>query len=1400
MSERDVVRKNLLTAYRRLSPLEQSLIHLCAVIYEPAAEPVIYSCFRKTRLARQYSHIASLQDIKAVLRRLRQLDLLTAQWRCHPVFMELAMRQAVAHSDKAYFQDLVNAVHEIMPFSDCHRYAAGSEAHGHRLMRDFRIGIHAMIPSVYLDCYRQLTSQHTPDSNQVDPFVQVVQNPFDPAWFRLLPADVQIRALIAIFSRTLSHLEPDTDALKYGISPKFINHLPESEKAEFYSHLLTRLLLGGHTATVRTLLSETDTSPLLAGFSGWTCLLEGQTQTAVQQFEADLAHLQKWTRNKAAYFKGLAGVFYILSLFRQADSALFEKMESALKSARSNKFQGNDLKTLYILLNAVGHILRFETETAARTLSGIQTGDNPLVAYFSALAKFGITRTLDSPSLERLSRLFHRAKDAGLHWLALECALLLNAAAAPDQERTAYVRKVQAIGGAHSLLTIIEPEAPWKTRLHALTYSLHATSPNGLKPGELRLIWVIRLKDQRMELIPKEQKRTVSGTWTPGKALSLARLFANPQLDHMTRQDHILCASLQKVKRNTRVNQYYFDWEKALPALIGHPLVFLHDQPAFPVEIVSAEPKIKVESLNSSFVMKFSPVTIEHRIAVTRETPNRMSIVCLNAEQQRIARIIGRDGLIVPVSAKKEVLKAIAAVSSAVTVHSAVSEAAESTIEIDPDPLPHIHLASGLSGFRVEFFVQPFIRKGPKLKPGQGAETVVTDIDGQSYQVRRNLMRELENAGNVLTGCRSLSRFPSRHWQWLISDPYDFLDILLELNMLQQQGRIIVAWLEGNKLQVTRQVSVPDLHVRIRGKSGWFEISGQLAVDGSLSLELKEMISLIPQIRRRFVPLGKGQFLALTEDLIHQLKAISAYTELRNRALHFHPAAAPAMDELTKNLSGLETDEKWQTHLNRFRDAVHPIFRIPKGLKAILRDYQIEGFTWLSRLSFWGVGACLADDMGLGKTIQVLAVILDRASKGPSLVIAPASVCMNWMDEIHRFAPSLNVVCLEDRHREAAVQNMKPLDVLVASYGLLLHASDLLSSRTWETVVLDEAQVIKNMKAKRSQAAMTLKGNFRIITTGTPIENHLGELFTLFHFINPGLLGSSRHFFNTFSQPIEKQHDPEAKDRLKKMIRPFVLRRMKSEVLSELPPRTEVTLLVELHPKEAVFYETFRNRALKLLETGRAGASREQQFRLFGEIAKLRQACCHTRLVQPSSRIPSAKLDLFEKVMSDLLENHHKVLVFSQFVRYLALIRERLDQKGIRYRYLDGGTTKQDRKSEIDAFQAGDGDVFLISLKAGGLGLNLTSADYVIHMDPWWNPAAEAQASDRAHRIGQDRPVTVYRLVARNTIEEKIVALHQHKRNLAGTLLEGGDIAGRISARELLQMIRQEQNSIKTEP
>jgi SNF2 family DNA or RNA helicase len=347
------------------------------------------------------------------------------------------------------------------------------------------------------------------------------------------------------------------------------------------------------------------------------------------------------------------------------------------------------------------------------------------------------------------------------------------------------------------------------------------------------------------------------------------------------------------------------------------------------------------------------------------------------------------------------------------------------------------------------------------------------------------------------------------------------------------------------------------------------------------------------------------------------------------------------------------------------------------------------------------------------------------------------------------------------------------------------------SAQHWHSVVLDEAQVIKNAATKRSQAAMALTADFKMIASGTPVENHLGELWNLFRFINPGLLGSRERFVERFSNPIERgnQAGKQARQHLKKLIQPFILRRTKTQVLSELPSRTEITLQVTLSDEERHLYEALRQEAIEKI--GHVNPADGKTMQVLAEITKLRRFCCHPQLVMKNATISGSKLAVFAETVEELLDNRHKALVFSQFVDHLALVRTWLEEKGISYQYLDGSTPALERKKRVDAFQAGQGDVFLISLKAGGTGLNLTAADYVIHLDPWWNPAVEDQASDRAHRMGQLRPVTIYRLVTQDTIEEKILALHAEKRDLADSLLEGGEVAGKMDTAALLRLLKE---------
>ncbi|HXK20522.1 MAG TPA: DEAD/DEAH box helicase, partial [Polyangiaceae bacterium] len=361
--------------------------------------------------------------------------------------------------------------------------------------------------------------------------------------------------------------------------------------------------------------------------------------------------------------------------------------------------------------------------------------------------------------------------------------------------------------------------------------------------------------------------------------------------------------------------------------------------------------------------------------------------------------------------------------------------------------------------------------------------------------------------------------------------------------------------------------------------------------------------------------------------------------------------------------------------------------------------------------------------------------------------------------------------------------------LLIVSYALLQQDQAKLTELSFGTAVLDEAQFIKNSQSLRAQAAFRIQAEQRIAATGTPVENHSADLWSIFHFINPGLLGDFADFNRRFVKPIEREGGPAPEELLRRVIEPYVLRRLKRDVLQELPPLTELSHEIVLSADETARYAILRKQIHDKLFT--SWGKRENKIEVLAEITRLRRFCCHPRLVFPDAELESSKIQAFLLLVEELSENGHRALVFSQFVDFLDIVRTQLEERRVSYEYLDGSTPQAERQKRVDAFQNGSASLFLISLKAGGFGLNLTAADYVIHLDPWWNPAVESQATDRAHRIGQQRRVTVYRLITKNTIEEKIVELHAKKRGLARTLLDGGVKAEKLSAAELVRLIEE---------
>jgi len=567
--------------------------------------------------------------------------------------------------------------------------------------------------------------------------------------------------------------------------------------------------------------------------------------------------------------------------------------------------------------------------------------------------------------------------------------------------------------------------------------------------------------------------------------------------------------------------------------------------------------------------------------------------------------------------------------------------------------------------------------------------------------------------------------------------------------------------------------------------------------DVSLGIELEgETIDLLPLVlaalrsdpsaltdglyvehEGRHLHLPKERLEPITTLLLELVAQPAGPQVSRVRALGIDPALLPRPPESLARLRAALRDPKRAP--------------LPKALRATLRDYQAEGYRWLEARRRAGLGAVLADDMGLGKTVQTIALLASEraprrgsdpsrasASRAPSLVVCPKSVAPNWADELARFAPSLRVHEHHGRERQTSAEAsaaFSECDVVLTTYPTLVRDEALFAGVRFATVVLDEAQAIKTAGATLATVACALRADFRLALTGTPMENHLGELWSVMRFALPELLPDARTFARVFRRPIERDGHDLARHTLKARLAPFVLRRLKEEVASELPAKTIMVERIELSPKQREVYETVRvtmhARVQQALEE--RGLARSQIV-LLDALLKLRQAVCDPRLLKVASarRAGSAKLDALVEKLAELAAEGRRVLVFSQFVTMLELIAEALRKVDLKYVMLTGQT--EDRREVVQGFREGDAPVFLLSLKAGGSGLNLTAADVVIHYDPWWNPAAEAQATDRAHRIGQEKPVFVYKLIGKGTIEEKILALQDKKRALFASILDDG--------------------------
>ena len=1220
-----------------------------------------------------------------------------------------------------------------------------------KALRDLRIELYTGDPAKCLKRASLLEEGWADSGAHTPPLTAAVVRPVHRGWLEsLAPALADALALEQVRRRLEDR--PTGEVMDWVQARAERKGAPRELRLDWARHLI---LCGGFDAAEK-LLAPME-GPDATYELGRLTMLRGRRSAALKTWSQAHKDLKRTTRKQKAQFEGVNGLLWPMALLSKADAASIRVATEQIELA--------------VAEGGIPHYLGLVmTDTAAGLLGApprpmpaerwLDASPDPLSCLTARLMALLLGEPGEPPVLERVLEHARAVTAAELWWLSRELWDVYTRDGGTEKPTGEVSARLALIPG-RPLGEQFAGRPDWERRFTALA----ALKPSRSRSGN-RGMWVVERTPSGVQLSLLMQRKTGNG-WSTGTPVDLKRLKNPLRLGWLSEQGLAVAACLREEKVGWGADgeiEYVLKQPEALAALVGHPN--LVDGDGNPLTLRRATPRIVVEDLDEDLVLSLQPPPPRKGHALLDIGPGELALLDYNKLDSDLVKIL-ETPLAVPSTERKRVTAVLETLSALLPISSDLVKGASTDLDADPQPVLQMRRIG--ESLVVRARVRPMGPAGPVVRPGEGALTVFSTINDVPTQTERVLEAEIAALAALVEERPLLEGL--QDGDLTIEGLEQSLELVLSLADLQDDGRL--EWERGKGLTV---LTGGTPQIGVKAAKGWFAATGSVALDQEEAVELAELLAGTQT--GRFVELADGRFVALTESMVRGLETLRRFGEVKKGGVHFHPMALPMLTPMLDEATGRRTPGLKQLQ-DRMTAAEASAPQVPETLRAELRNYQVAGFQWLASLSSWGAGACLADDMGLGKTVQAIALLLHRADDGPALVVAPTSVGFNWIDEIARFAPSLSVHAFGPGDREAHIAELGPGDVIVSSYGLLQREADVLASRRWSTVVLDEAQAIKNSTTLRARAAFGLQADFRLATTGTPVENRLDELWSLFKFLLPNFLGSKQRFSERFS-------DADGIVDLRKLVRPFILRRLKSEVLDTLPPRTDIVWHVEPSPEETTIYEALRLAAAKELEG--AADSPQQRMQVLSWITKLRLACCDPRLVHEGAA-PGAKRDELQSLVEELRAGGHKALIFSQFVKHLDLVREWMDEDGVPYQYLDGSTPAAERRKRVGAFQAGEGDVFLISLKAGGTGLNLTAANYVIHLDPWWNPAVEDQASDRAHRIGQTQAVTVYRLVTQGTIEEKILELHDSKRALASELLAGTDAAPTLNVDDLMALI-----------
>lgn len=1371
----------LLRRYEQLPEPQKSLVQLKALVFTACGKTRFLSCVASSGIPGPGGKGWTAQSLSPILAELAEQGLLEEDLACAFPLAHAASADALIAPKVATMLKAIAKAFPEQPFASHSEY---DKADG---LRRLRLAIYGNDPRAFTERIEYYDRLFQGSFYQTHILTDLFgPTPLSPDWLAGLAPPIQR----AVLSARLSYLliwggeAPDLPLLLDHYRPLAAD--PDWRAVAW--DILLADILAERLTQAEELLARLDAGAAYQAraFAALLAFLRGRVAESLPLFREAIKLYRREIGKRKPIPGGIDGLFALLALAGQGDPALLPEAEAWLEGAglsRSSYGEG------FLAIEALLQQQQGRSDAAKKLLQRQAYLSPPLSTALTALARYFVEPEALTADGKSLGVLFERVKDS----LPLVAGLVAELLARTQTEAACesfLSRPGREV--AVRFTELIHVKQPWEYALERLANFLapDQAAPDAAKAKGRRLVWLV--DPDSLEVQALEQSARARNGWTAGRAVAMKRLYErDPRLDYLTDHDRRALGTLRRDLMGWYNDlTYSFVVEKTIPALIGHPLVFDARNPGQRLELVSYPVELVVRERRNGYHLALSHDSDVATIFLEEETPGRYQVVEFSERMVAVRRMLGGSkGLIVPKAGRDRVVALIRRADPALPIRAEIADIDLPSIEGDATPV--LQLTPVGEGLAVTLAVRPFGPEGPDFAPGKGGQSVLAVIGGERKRANRDFERERAAAAALTAAIPALAAAGPDCRDWVIEDLEEILEFLEQVKGYPDP--VALEWLQEEKFRLTAPVGAAHSSLKVRESRDWFVVEGQVHVAEDMVVDMRDLLKRLDRAVGRFVPLDDGRFIALTAEFKRQLDRFNALSEAEGPGRRLPRLGAPAVRDFVEQAGQISTDRAWLDLLDRIDKAEAHEPRLPPTLQAELRDYQLEGFRWLSCLARWGAGACLADDMGLGKTVQALAVMLEQASKGPIIVVAPTSVCHNWEDEILRFAPTLTAHALSRAaDREALVAGLGPMDVLVASYGLLVQDEKLLAGIDWAMLVLDEAQALKNRETRRAQAAARLRAGFRLALTGTPIENSLDELWSLFNLINPGLLGTREAFRRRYALPIERDGDPAVRHALKSLVAPFLLRRTKAAVLSELPPRIEQTLFIEPDAEERALYEALRRRAVEHLQGLDKDAAKagERRIHILAEIGKLRQACCHPGLIDPESRLPGAKLRQLLELVEELRQNRHRALVFSQFVGFLDIVRRALDEAGISYHYLDGGTPPRERERRVKAFQAGEGDLFLISLRAGGTGLNLTAADYVIHLDPWWNPAVEDQASDRAHRLGQTRPVTIYRLIMEDTIEEGVLDLHRTKRDLASELLAGSEVGGRLSEAELMTLIR----------